>query len=108
MSQHDRIEEQPRRDDNSVDRAEDSSEIEAGELSFDDLARPAPGQREETPFVHELQERAGSALDEPTAGEVPDGDTAPAERWPRPVQFLCIMGGSALCWAVVLAPFLLF
>ena len=108
MSQHDRIEEQPGRDDASVDRADDSPDTEAGELSFDDLAMPAPGQREETPFVHELQERAGSALDEPAAGKAPDNDAAPSERWPRPVQFLCIMGGSALCWAVILAPFLLF
>ena len=36
------------------------------------------------------------------------GDVETFERWSPRVQVLCIMGGSALCWAVILAPFLLF
>ncbi len=108
MSQHDPIEDQPRRDDKSIDRAENSQDTESGELSFDDLARTRPDAPDATPFVHKLQERVEAALREPASEEVSDDDPETIERWPRPVQFLCIMGGSALCWAVILAPFLLF
>lgn len=108
MSQHDPIENQPRPDDKSIDRAENSQDTEPGELSFNDLARARPDAPDATPFVHKLQERVEAALREPSAEADPDDDAETIERWPRQVQFLCIMGGSALCWAVVLAPFLLF
>jgi hypothetical protein len=96
------------RDDESIDRGEDSSEIESGELSFDDLPLTKPQRPDATPFVHELQKRVQAALHEPATEHDPDEDIEKIERWPRPVQFLCIMGGSALCWAVILTPFLLF
>lgn len=108
MSQHDPIGDQPRRDDDGIGRAENSQDTESGELSFDDLARARPGPPDATPFVHALQERVEAALGEPSAGEAADDDAETVERWPRQVQFICIMGGSALCWAVILAPFLLF
>ena len=108
MSQHEPIREQPRRDDESIDRAEESSDVEAGELSFDDLLVAKPEPPDEAPFVRKLQERAETALDEPSAEAAADGDVETVERWPRPVQVLCIMGGSAFCWALILTPFLLF
>ena len=101
------------RDDEKIDRGappsnEDTSEEESGELSFDDLPLAKPGPPAETPFVHELQERVRAALEEPSTKTEPDDDVEQIDRWPPPVQFLCIMGGSALCWAVILTPFLLF
>ncbi len=98
MSQQGPIREPPR-DDRNIDPSEASSDAEAGELSFDDLPFAGPAQPDEAPFVHKLQERAENAADR---------DVETIERWSPRVQVLCIMGGSALLWAVILAPFLLF
>ena len=107
MSQQEKIPELPREDRN-IDRAEASSDAEAGELSFDDLPFAGPARPDETPFVLKLQERAEAAVNEPSAENAADGEFETIERWSPRVQVLCIMGGSALLWAVILAPFLLF
>jgi hypothetical protein len=46
--------------------------------------------------------------DEVGSDDATAGDAETVERWSPRVQVLCIMGGSALCWAVIVAPFLLF
>ena len=99
MSQQDPIREPSPRDDRNIDRAEASPDAETGELGFDDLPFAGAARPDEAPFVHKLQERAENAADR---------DVETIERWSPRVQALCIMGGSALCWAVILAPFLLF
>ncbi len=108
MSQREPNQEPPPRDDEAIDRDEDSSDAEAGELSFDDLPFANPTGSGRAPFVRELQKRAETAVHEPAAADATDGDVETIERWSPRVQALCIMGGSALCWAVILAPFLLF
>ncbi len=107
MSQQGPIRELPP-DDRSTEHSETSSDAEAGELSFDDLPFTGSAPPDQAPFVHELQERAEKAGHEPSPKKADDGTVETIERWPPPVQVLCIMGGSALCWAVILAPFLLF
>ena len=108
MSQKEKIPEPPPRDDRNIDSSEASSDAEAGELSFDDLPFAGPARPDEAPFVHKLQERAENAVNEPSAESAADGDVETIERWSPRVQVLCIMGGSALLWAGILAPFLLF
>ncbi len=107
MSQQEKIPESPREDRN-IDRSEASSDAEAGELSFDDLPFAGSARPDEAPFVHKLQERAEAAVNEPSAENAADGEFETIERWSPRVQVLCIMGGSALLWTVILAPFLLF
>ncbi len=107
MSQQGPIRESPR-DDRNTDHSEASADTGAGELSFDDLPFAGPAPPGQAPFVHELQERAEQASHEPSAENTVEGDVETFERWSPRVQVLCIMGGSALCWAVILAPFLLF
>ena len=97
-----------RRDDEAIDRDEDSADAEAGQLSFDDLPFANPTGSGRAPFVRELQKRAETSVHEPAAADATDRDVETIERWSPRVQVLCIMGGSALCWAVILAPFLLF
>ena len=108
MSQQEEIPDPPPQEDRNIDRAEASSDAEAGELSFDDLPFAGPARPDEAPFVHKLQERAENAVHEPSAENAADGDVETIKRWSPRVQVLCIMGGSALLWAVILAPFLLF
>ena len=103
MSQQRPIRESPP-DDRNTDHSEASSSTEAGDLSFDDLPFAGPTPPDQAPFVHELQERAEQASHEPSA----ENTVETFERWSPRIQVLCIMGGSALCWAVILAPFLLF
>ncbi len=98
MSQRGPIREPPR-DDRNIDRSEASSDAEAGELSFDDLPFAGPARPDEVPFVHKLQERAENSADR---------NVETIKRWSPRVQVLCIMGASALLWAGILAPFLLF
>ncbi len=110
MSQHEQVPGPPRGEETEP-REASRSEPE-GELGFDDLPLAGKGRADGTPFIHTLQKRAGSALDGPAAEAAPDdaidGDDETVERWSPRVQLLCIMGGSALCWAVIVAPFLLF
>lgn len=108
MSKQEQIHEPPRRREEDAERRAAAQSEHQGELSFDDLPLASPGRRDETPFVHKLQERAGAALDGPSADDAPDPDVETFERWPPRVQALCIVGGGALCWGLVLAPFLLF
>ena len=108
MSQREKNPEPPRRDDEAIDRDEDFSDAEAGEFSFDDLPFANPTGSGRAPFVRELQKRAETSVHEPAAAAATDRDVETIERWSPQVQVLCIMGGSALCWAVILAPFLLF
>lgn len=115
MSQHEQVPEPPRGAESTEPREASRSEPE-GELSFDDLPLAGKGRADQTPFVHTLQKRAGSALDaaapdeaaEAAPDDVTEADFETIERWSPRVQLLCIMGGSALCWAVIVAPFLLF
>ena len=107
MSQREKNQGPPRRDDEAIDRDEDSAEAETGQLSFDDLPFANPTGSGQAPFVRELQKRAETSVHKPAAAAA-DGDVETIERWSPRVQVLCIMGGSALCWAVILAPFLLF
>ena len=108
MSQREKNQEPPRRDDEAIDRDEDFSDAEAGEFSFDDLPFANPTGSGRAPFVRELQRRAETSVHEPATADATDRDVETIERWSPRVQVLCIMGGSALCWAVILAPFLLF
>ena len=108
MSQREKNQEPPRQDDEAIDRDEDFSDAEAGEFSFDDLPFANPTGSGRAPFVRELQKRAETSVHEPAAADATDRDVETIERWSPRVQVLCIMGGSALCWAVILAPFLLF
>ncbi len=108
MSQQGPIREPPPRDDRNIDRTEAPSDVETDQLGFDDLPFASPARPDEAPFVHKLQERAENAVNVPSAETAADGDVETIERWSPRVQLLCIMGGSALCWAVILAPFLLF
>lgn len=112
MSQQGPIREPPQ-EDRKVDSAEASSDAEAGEISFDDLPFAGRARDDEAPFVHKLQERAETASHDPAAQNTAqknaaDMEAETIERWSPRVQMLCIMGGSALCWAVILTPFLLF
>ncbi len=95
-------------DDRNTDHSETSSDAEAGEISFDEVPFAGAARTDQAPFVHELQERAEKAGQEPSPKNAADGSVESIERWPPRIQALCIMGGSALCWAVILAPFLLF
>lgn len=108
MSQQEQSHEPPNRREENAERRADPRSEDQGELSFDDLPLASPGRRDETPFVHKLQQRAGAALEGPSPDNAPDPDAETFERWPPPVQALCIIGGGALCWGLVLAPFLLF
>ncbi len=108
MSRHEQISRPPERREEDTERRAAAQSEHQGELSFDDLPLASPGPRDETPFVHKLQERAGAALDGPSPDNAPDPNAETFERWPPPVQALCIIGGGALCWGLVLAPFLLF
>jgi hypothetical protein len=113
MSQQGPIREPPPQEDRKIDGAETSSDAEAGKISFDELPFAGRGRDGEAPFVHKLQERAESASHAPTEQNTTHKNTADSadqaiERWSPRVQMLCIMGGSALCWAVILTPFLLF
>jgi hypothetical protein len=111
MAQYDPIPDPPRPEDRNDDHAETQSESETGELSFDDLPFALHGSADDTPFVRKLQERVETALRE-SEGESPDAAIRAAESeeiqpWSPRIQALCIMGGSALCWAVILTPVLL-
>ncbi len=72
MSRKKPIQELPRRDDEAIDRAQESSDAEAGELSFDDLPFAKRARPGEAPFVHELQKRAESSVNEPAARDTVD------------------------------------
>lgn len=110
MSQNGPIREEKPRDEEIAGGSESVPESRgpAGELSFDDLPHTRPRPPDETPYVHKLQERVAAALDDVRAEVASDGAAETIERWPLQVQALCILGGSALCWAVILTPFLLF
>jgi hypothetical protein len=118
MSQQGPIREPPPQEDRKIDSAETSSDAEAGELSFDDLPFAGRARDGKAPFVHKLQERAEGAIHAPADQNATHKNTAQKntadsgeeaiERWSPRVQMLCIMGGRALCWAVILMPFLLF
>ena len=97
-------------DEERAGRPEPESEAQAGELSFEDLPLAKPRRPDETPFVHKLQERVQAALQEPEheSAAATEAEVENIKRWPLQVQVLCIMGGSALCWGVILAPFVLF
>ena len=63
MSQHEQVPEPPRGKESNEPREASRSEPE-GELGFDDLPLAGKGRAGQTPFVHTLQKRAGSALDQ--------------------------------------------
>jgi len=113
MSQQGPIREPPPQEDRKIDSAETSSDAEAGELSFDDLPFAGRARDGKAPFIHKLQERAEGAIHAPgdqnaTHKNTADSGEEAIERWSPRMQMLCIMGGRALCWAVILTPFPLF
>ena len=81
MSQREKNQEPPRRDDEAIDRDEDFSDAEAGEFSFDDLPFANPTGSGRAPFVRELQKRAETSVHEPAAaGRAGDPDCLGTKR----------------------------
>jgi hypothetical protein len=91
---------------------DDGAEAAGGRLDIDrDILQIAKGQ---TISVGDLQSRVEAAFQPPPATE-PKSEATPLpvqepdpERWSPRIQFAVIFGGSALGWALILTPFLVF